>query len=301
MYKCPVCEQNIDEGKSNNAAGSSRINCPVCGYFIITGNSEWFLKTSLEKLKVTNKILSGILRNRFERGIENILTINNLEEIVNSEVIPKDPLDKIEHIFIALYNGINEEGNIKFNISNNLNMVYCNNEAFKKYFDILVGQELVGYNSEHIIPTIPTFKGYEKFEKLKAQKPQTNRAFVAMRFSDEYNEMYKNGIEEALEECGYEKPFRVDMKEHNGKIDDEIISMINQSSLLIADFSEDRGGIYFEAGYAMGRKTPVIFTCKEGNTDNLHFDTRQYNHIVWKTPEDLKEQLINRIKATVQI
>jgi len=31
----------------------------------------------------------------------------------------------------------------------------------------------------------------------------------------------------------------------------------------------------------------------------LHFDTRQYNHISWETPEELKEKLIARIEATI--
>ncbi len=33
--------------------------------------------------------------------------------------------------------------------------------------------------------------------------------------------------------------------------------------------------------------------------DKLHFDTRQYNHIIWTTMEDFKEKLVNRIKATI--
>ena len=31
----------------------------------------------------------------------------------------------------------------------------------------------------------------------------------------------------------------------------------------------------------------------------LHFDTGQYNYIVWNDPRDLREQLQNRIVATI--
>ncbi len=31
----------------------------------------------------------------------------------------------------------------------------------------------------------------------------------------------------------------------------------------------------------------------------LNFDTRQYRHILWETPEDLCKQLIQRIRARV--
>lgn len=89
------------------------------------------------------------------------------------------------------------------------------------------------------------------------------------------------------------------MQEHNEKIDDRIIAEIRQSSLIVADFTGQRGGVYFEAGFAKGLGIPVIWTCHEDGVENLHFDTRQYNHIVWESPEDLKTKLINRISATL--
>jgi hypothetical protein len=49
----------------------------------------------------------------------------------------------------------------------------------------------------------------------------------------------------------------------------------------------------------MGLGMPVIWTCREDDVDNLHFDTRQYNHIVWAEPADLKEKLALRIEATL--
>ena len=60
-----------------------------------------------------------------------------------------------------------------------------------------------------------------------------------------------------------------------------------------------RQGVYFEAGYALGMGIPVIWTCRSDEIDKCHFDTRQYNHIVWETAGDLKEKLTNRILATI--
>ena len=45
--------------------------------------------------------------------------------------------------------------------------------------------------------------------------------------------------------------------------------------------------------------SPVIFTCRHDMLDKLHFDTRQYNHIVWTGPEDLNERLRLRIEARI--
>ena len=124
------------------------------------------------------------------------------------------------------------------------------------------------------------------------------------------DDAYVNGIKPALAETGYE-PFRVDSKEHVGKIDDLIVAEIRRSRFVIADFTCSmvsdgqqaqavaRGGVYFEAGFAMGFGIPVVWTCREDLIGYVHFDTRQFSHIVWKSPEDLRERLANRIRAVI--
>lgn len=68
---------------------------------------------------------------------------------------------------------------------------------------------------------------------------------------------------------------------------------------MVADFTGHRHGVYFEAGFAMGLGIPVIWLCQEDEIDKTHFDTRQYNHILWNSAEDLYQKLLNRIQATV--
>ena len=119
-----------------------------------------------------------------------------------------------------------------------------------------------------------------------------------MWFNDELYGAWEKGFSAALEETGY-KPNRIDLQEHNEKICDKIIAEIRKSGLLVADFTGNRGGVYFEAGFAMGLDIPVIWTCRADFVEKLHFDTRQYNHITWNEPEDLKKKLINRIEATL--
>ena len=92
---------------------------------------------------------------------------------------------------------------------------------------------------------------------------------------------------------------RVDGIEHNEKIDDLIIAEIKRSGLVVADFTEHRPNVYFEAGFARGLGLPVIWTCHEDHISAAHFDTRQFNHIVWKDPDDLQERLRLRILATI--
>jgi nucleoside 2-deoxyribosyltransferase len=91
--------------------------------------------------------------------------------------------------------------------------------------------------------------------------------------------------------------------EERCRICDEIIAEIRRSRFLVADFTCEkdkvRGGVYFESGFALALPIPVIWTCKETSIDDLHFDTRQYAHIVWKDTADLCEKLKGRIGATI--
>lgn len=85
-------------------------------------------------------------------------------------------------------------------------------------------------------------------------------------------------------------------------IDDEIIAEIRRSRFVVADFTHDkekgvRGSVFYEAGFASGLGLEVIYSCRKGLEGELSFDTRQYHHILWETPEDLRIQLRDRIRA----
>ncbi len=136
----------------------------------------------------------------------------------------------------------------------------------------------------------------------QATNVDSSQAFVAMWFDESTNEAYEEGIKPAIEKAGY-KPLRIDQKPDVNKIHDEIIAEIRRSRFLVADFTQGaggaRGGVYFEAGFAHGLGLPVIYTCDKDTVKKLHFDTRQYAHIVWETPQDLCQRLQNRILARV--
>ena len=147
-----------------------------------------------------------------------------------------------------------------------------------------------------------TVEGYAHLDELEYKVTISSKAFVAMWFDKSMEDVWEKGIKLAIEESGYE-PVRIDQKEHSNKIDDEIIAEIRRSRFIVADFTHGddgaRGGIYYEAGFAHGLNIPVIFTCREDVFEKIHFDTRQYNHIVWETPEKLRQRLTARIAAEI--
>jgi len=143
--------------------------------------------------------------------------------------------------------------------------------------------------------------GWDRVEKW--QQPddgaKSRRAFVAMWICEDMESLYRDAIAPAITKAGYES-VRIDLKEHNNKICDEIVAEIRKSRFVVADFTGQRGGVYFEAGYAMGMGLPVIWIVRKDEVDALHFDTRQYNHIAYDSADDLAQKLYNRIAATIR-
>lgn len=156
----------------------------------------------------------------------------------------------------------------------------------------------------------PSAKGLERLDSLADQAVESDQAFVAMWFSPSLDDAFVSGFEAAIRDNGY-RAMRIDKKEHANKIDDEIIAEIRRSRFIVADFTCElfpgesdlvplpRGGVYYEAGFAQGLGIPVIWTVRTDCIDYVHFDTRQYAHVVWENPEDLRIKLRNRIGAVI--
>lgn len=152
----------------------------------------------------------------------------------------------------------------------------------------------------HLMHGQITPRGHELLQELREGNPDSPIGFCAMWFKPELLSLWNDAIEPAIRAAGYD-PKRIDQHEHTNRIDDEIVAMIRRSRFVVADFTGQRGGVYFEAGYALGLGLRVIWTCREDDLNDVHFDTRQYNFLVWKQGEyaDLAKRLQNRIEATL--
>ena len=141
--------------------------------------------------------------------------------------------------------------------------------------------------------------GWSYFDEQSSNRDNSRVGFIAMWFDKSVDSTHL-AIDAGIRSSGYE-PLRIDRKEHNNKIDDEIVAGIRRSKFLVADFTGHRGGVYFEAGLATGLGLPVIWLCRKDELEKTHFDTRQYNFIVWEADKlaELSTALKNRIEATI--
>lgn len=122
----------------------------------------------------------------------------------------------------------------------------------------------------------------------------TDLVFVAMAFDPALSAAWIDGLRPGIAAAGY-RPERVDTGHHNGRIDDRIMAMIREAWFVVVDVTTQNRGAYFEAGFALGLDRQVIWSIREDDLANVHFDTRQFNHIVWSDPADLRDKIRDRI------
>lgn len=142
-------------------------------------------------------------------------------------------------------------------------------------------------------------KGWQELQSAKTQGGVPGKCFVAMSFHESLKEPYEQGIYLALKSDCKMEPVRIDLVPHNDNIVDKIIAEIRTCQFMVADFTGQKGGVYFEAGFAKGLGRPVIWTCREDDFENVHFDIAQFSHIKWKDAGDLRTRLADKIKATI--
>jgi hypothetical protein len=117
--------------------------------------------------------------------------------------------------------------------------------------------------------------------------------FVAMPFSDEFEDIYQFGIYAAVRKCGYVCE-KVDESVFTGPIIEQITEGIRNSTFVIADLSLEKPNVYLEVGYAWGLKKPVVLVAREGQ--RLHFDLSHHKCLFYKNISRLGESLEKTIR-----
>lgn len=310
MNKCLICSSDGTYLEQNGLG--AHIMCPNCGEFVITLQSELILNPEI-KIK-----LSAILRERKNKGLGGVTILSKETRDSNEQLVfpgisieelikgfPEKISERIDRSLCNLANMSTYHGAILTVQESDNSLFFTRGEKPQHEMLFLIEQlqsdgllEVMAndYFPKKVKLTVSAWNRVAELER--ATEDESNQAFVAMWFDNQVEDAYDKAISVAISKAGY-KPVRIDKINHNNKICDEIIMEIKKSKFVIADFTGDRGGVYFEAGYAMGLGKQVIWTCREDHLGKVHFDTRQYNHIVWQTEDDLREKLYHRIKATI--
>jgi nucleoside 2-deoxyribosyltransferase len=255
--------------------------------------------------------LKKVLGNGYGFEPNVIYDSKKLKEFVDGHFLILTPDEKLDNILEYVDSKSGYEGQLVYVVADfhddNNNLYFTESREWEFY---LASAEQLGFLEKIIEHNKKSDKDYQlhrltiagltRVSKIKEQK-QSRYCFVAMAFTEEINTIYEESIKSAIMATGF-IPYvvnRVDL-ESDKTINDAIIAGLKKARFTIADFTYHRAGVYFEAGYALGRGQKVIYTCREDQWPHSHFDINHYQHIIWADAIDLKEKLIFKIEAFIK-
>ena len=324
--KCVFCNNELHE---TPIASSREIHCRCknCGEYNITYSDEHAVRNlfySNNEVKGKEYLFSGYINSlNIDGELYKDITEEEILNIYRSGILPTTIYKKLDILLNIIYKRTKYFGEeVEIYFSEYLKYYSINEEELDSIINALSEKGYIK-NGKIVNQFTITLDGITYIEKQNSSGPNNNQCFVAMWFTEEMEMIFERTICPTLNDLGY-KAIIISMVEHNDIINDKIIAEINKSKFMIADFSGNRGGVYFEAGYAMGQGKQVIWTCKEDyfnkivktkvlGLDNdgierqieykeerkLHFDINHYNFIVWKDHKELARKLKDRIEATI--
>lgn len=306
LNECPVC--TLAEGQSFPVSIDIRdtfhVKCERCGPFSIARTA---VITRSEKIK--KPILSAWIRQKAIEGVSPPEFDSKSLDLVLKNLPKYSPVEKQALLLRGIMKNTQHPGS-KVSVFSEIDFPLAwaeNKDELNYYIKALQERGLIGINTEglsdNVIDEFPfevwiTPAGWEYLEKHDLQPLLPDQVFIAMSFSKEMDNAWKLGIAQAISDAGY-RPYRVDEKPHNEWIDAKIITEIKNSRFIVADTTEQKPGVYYEAGFAQGLNKQVLWCVREDDLKNVHFDTRQIAHVVWKDIDDLRDQLYEMICAVV--
>ncbi len=257
--------------------------------------------------------LKGLLFNGvwIDQGIQ--LTLESARRLLAENYFPISPEEKLEALLEYFYKAQPYDGGkimfqsigllkdfgswIKFYFKNKSECIFYIKQLHESGF----ANVIMSTGAQPISISL-SLEGLSQMSKIIEGK-SSDICFVAMAFDKDLEYIYTDAIKIAIEETGF-KPLII-KDEHlpsDVTINDGILSGIKKAKFMIADFTRNKRGVYFEAGFALGRGQKVIYTCKDDSEElkELHFDTNHYQHILWKNKDDLKQKLIDKIEVFIK-
>lgn len=142
----------------------------------------------------------------------------------------------------------------------------------------------------------------------KIRESKSKQIFVSMQFDSESDPRY-NAIKEAVKEVNNRHNLEIKLREiridefnqgHSYKIDDQILKLIDDSGLLIADLTSKNINVYHELGFLMGlnqgnkkeQSNFILLEQSDKEDSNVGFNIRAYQQLRFSDTLDLRNKLI---------
>lgn len=125
------------------------------------------------------------------------------------------------------------------------------------------------------------------------------KAFVIMQYSKNYDDLYREVIEPVCKAFDYEV-IRADESVSTGMIIQDIISRIQESSVIIADITPDNANVFYEVGYSHALNKPTILLNDRHLREKLPFDVSGLRTIFYDNSISGKTEVENRLRLFME-
>jgi len=157
--------------------------------------------------------------------------------------------------------------------------------------DNKIPEGMFSEKDQRLLESLADVMGYSNFAGTFDPTPF---AFVLMPFAREFRDTYEFGIKAAGKALGMACD-RIDDMEFSDNILQRIYASIERSDIIIADMTSKNPNVFYEVGYAHAlSKEVILLTQRE---DDIPFDLKTHNHIIYESIGDLRGKLEKRIRA----
>lgn len=289
---CPVCKYNQKVKRLRISQSTESWDCPVCGEYEIPP-----FVPEVHGASAANRKLSAWIRERSERGEVVQFNRKGMIENILASIPDFTPTEKQLRLLQAIAKKSEAPGSkVILGAEKDVPLAYASSSGELAFY--LRALEYRGLLEKEVWRVMITASGWDYLDKHASDLEEKTQGFVAMSFSDEMKPMWEEAIKPAIKEAGY-TAYRVDEEPHSDNIIFKIMAEIKNSRFVVADITEQKNGVYFEAGYALGLGVPVIWCVRKDDVENVHFDTAQYNQIRWGSAAELKEGVFDYICAII--
>jgi len=134
----------------------------------------------------------------------------------------------------------------------------------------------------------------ERFERVGFGSSDREHAFVAMPFSESFEDLFHYGIANAVRSVGLLCE-RIDQKAFTGDVLERLKQQIESARIVVADLSDSNPNVFLEVGYAWGCRVPTVLLSRK--ECDVKFDVRGQRLLRYSHIKDAEQKLANELQA----
>ncbi|MGG4036431.1 hypothetical protein ABEV74_22470 [Paenibacillus cisolokensis] len=293
--RCLFCDQVVPIRPKGEYDWFLGCHCaPGSFYGLRRDDYDAFDKLSYNEKRAKFPIISAYIRELTDCEEAVALSFDDLQKIEQSPRLPATIEEKGRRLLQFLYRHSREPGEavIIHRLPSSYNLTYSPNLQEMVYIIEKLKEE------GSIERTGTTFRLTEKGWK-EAKHSMSGKKLkpccVLMPAIEEQRKTWTLHVLPKIEQCGYfpQMPDNSD----DVRYGDQMIRLISESKLLIADLTGHPAEVYFGGGIALGLDIPVIWTVHRTDADRLSVNSERIRPFVWEEPDEVAAMVQQRLNG----